>query len=144
VSYLYVLNKVNHSLDIYNLTDQDFKGRIAIPKEGPFALPVPQGFFVHSQDSIFVFPQGHLKNTILLNDLGEVVLQLNPPSVENSIHALLNHISAPHLQAILLMPNYILVFYRFLQLAIPTILLKMYCFQQSMILNLINLNSLKI
>ena len=95
VSYLFVLNKVNHSLDIYNLIDHDFKGRIPIPNEGPFALPVVQGFFVHSPDSIFVFPQGHLKNAILINDLGEVVLQFKPPSVKNTVHGLVNHVSAP-------------------------------------------------
>ncbi|WP_186756032.1 DUF4221 family protein [Echinicola salinicaeni] len=94
-TFIYVLNKSISALEIYNLTSAKFVKRIGIPDEGPHAITNLQGFFVHSSDSIFVFPQGHVKNTILVSSKGEVLSHFSPPVPKNDIHGIVNHKSVP-------------------------------------------------
>lgn len=95
VSYLYVLNRPKKSIDIYDITNSTFQERINIPKEGPYGISIPQGFFVQSRDSIFVFPQGHVKNSVLLNEKGDVLSHLRPIQSESGFEGIVNHKSVP-------------------------------------------------
>ena len=58
-------------------------------------MSIPQGFFVQSKDSIFVFPQGHVKNTVLLNDAGDVLSHLVPLQSSSGFEVMVNHKSVP-------------------------------------------------
>ncbi|MDO6436620.1 DUF4221 family protein [Cyclobacterium sp. 1_MG-2023] len=94
-TFIFLLNKSINALEIYNLTTEKFAKRINIPKEGPYAINNPQGFLVISSDSIFVFPQGHVKNTILINGKGDVLSHYSPPVPKNDIFGIVNHKSVP-------------------------------------------------
>ncbi|QDH79023.1 DUF4221 domain-containing protein [Echinicola soli] len=92
---LYVLNKQNRSLDIYDLELGQLEKRIEIPSEGPGGITNPYGFFVHNRDSIFVFVQGTFKNTQLLNAQGELTRTFTPENIGDFRFGLINHASVP-------------------------------------------------
>lgn len=92
--FLYVLNQLNTSLDIYSIDEQKLINRIKYNSEGPEGIQQAQGFTVATQDSIFLFPKFGLKGSLLINNNGEILNQYNPTIQDDEIPGHINHISA--------------------------------------------------
>lgn len=90
------LNKVANTLDFYKVSDGQLINRIFLNLDEKFGTFIPQGFYYHNEDSIFVFPQMTLNGTLLLNRNGEVEKKYKFPIPEDSNHPMaLNHSSIP-------------------------------------------------
>lgn len=90
------LNKVANTLDFYNINNGTFISRIFLSEDEKFGTFTPQGFYYHNKDSIFLFPQMTLNNTLLLNRKGQVKKKYYFPIPEDSNHPMaLNHSSMP-------------------------------------------------
>lgn len=98
---LLVLNQVNYSLDIYNLSEEKLIGRIQVEKEGLNGLERLNSFYYHNQDSIFFFPQFQLKNSILADINGNVVNRIQHEDFNIDIGDLINHVGTPSISTIL-------------------------------------------
>lgn len=91
--YLYVLNSINASVDVYSLNDGDLVKRISYQTEGPDGIEQVQGFTVANEDSIFLFPKFKLVGTLLLDGKGKVINRFNPEIEDPEIRGHINHIS---------------------------------------------------
>lgn len=90
------LNKVNNSLDFYSMNDGRLKNRILLGFPDKFGALIPQGFFYHNSDSIFLFPQYQLNGTLILDNEGNVIEKLKIDFPEENDHPLVfNHVSSP-------------------------------------------------
>lgn len=58
--FIYNYNKINHSIDVFNLTTSSFIKNIQLFKDGPEAMGELDGIYVHNQDSIFMYSRGVL------------------------------------------------------------------------------------
>jgi len=92
---LYVLNKQQKTIDVYNIDDGYFIERIPLIVEGPNAISKPYGFYVLNRDSIYVFMQGSFKNTQLINSNGDLLGSFTPSNLDNFRFGLVNHSSVP-------------------------------------------------
>jgi len=89
---LYVLNGVNRSLDIYGLASGELLQRIAIPHDGPAGVRSVMGFYVHNQDSIFIYPKITFQGTVLIDYDGGLINRYNPVlPYDNQVNKVLNH-----------------------------------------------------
>ena len=71
---LYAYNTPQHSIDVYNLTQQAFKSRIKLHRDGPNQVNKVYNSYVLNPDSIYIMGKGKL---YLLNQLGEVTTSYN-------------------------------------------------------------------
>ncbi|MGY6520895.1 MAG: DUF4221 family protein [Mongoliitalea sp.] len=98
IEMLLVLNKVNFSLDFYELETGEMVKRTVIVRDEKFPLRPLYGFYYHNADSVFLFNQMLLNGTSLVNGQGEVVTQYNPQIMDRSnpqemMKSLVNHYS---------------------------------------------------
>lgn len=93
---LFVLNKVNKSLDLYNLNSGFLTIRLSLKIDEKFGRFNPAGFLVHNSDSVFIFPGMGLNGTLLINMDGEVIknYSANIPDEEHNL-PVLNHAPLP-------------------------------------------------
>lgn len=92
--FLYVLNKITNSIDEYDLNSGEMKKRIHFPVDGPNGITtIAQGFHYHNKDTLFVFPQGRINGTLILNREGEVKNFIKAPALETEKFGVINHIS---------------------------------------------------
>lgn len=95
---LLVLNRVNFSLDFYELETGELIKRTIIERNEKFPIRPLYGFFYHNADSVFLFNQMLLNGTTLVNGQGEVIIQYNPQKMDRSnpqemMKSLVNHYS---------------------------------------------------
>ena len=98
---LLVLNQVNYSLDIYSLSEQSLIGRINIDREGVNGIERLNTFYYHNQDSIFLFSQFILKNSLIVNVEGNIIDRIRHNEFNSDVDGLINHVGTPS------MPNII-------------------------------------
>lgn len=90
------LNKVNNSLDFYELDSGFFLNRIYLGTPEKFGEIIPQGFYFHNSDTIFIYPQYQLNGTLIINRFGEIIQKLKVDFPETNDHPLVfNHVSSP-------------------------------------------------
>jgi hypothetical protein len=91
---LFVLNNITNSVDEYDLNSGGLRNRIYYPVDGPYGISsIAQGFYYHNRDTLFVFPQGRVNGTLMLNNEGEIKNVIKPPSIETEKYGIINHIS---------------------------------------------------
>jgi hypothetical protein len=98
IEMLLVLNRVNFSLDFYDLETGEMIKRTVIERNEKFPIRPLYGFFYHHADSIFLFNQMLLNGTTLVNGQGEVSTQYSPQKMDRSnpqemMKSLVNHYS---------------------------------------------------
>jgi hypothetical protein len=98
---LLVLNQVNYSLDVYSLSDQKLIHRIPVEREGVNGLERLNTFYFHNADSIFLFPQFLLKNSLIVDLSGNIVDRIQHNDFNSDIDGLLNHVGTPSVPSIL-------------------------------------------
>ncbi len=98
---LLVLNQVNYSLDFYSLPDQKLIHRIPVEREGVNGLERLNTFYFHNADSIFLFPQFLLKNSLIVDLSGNIVDRIKHKEFNSDIDGLLNHVGTPSVPSIL-------------------------------------------
>lgn len=92
--FLFVLNSLTKSLDVYDLRSGNLNKRIYYPVDGPNGISsIVQGFYYHNDDSIFLFPQGRLNGSLLLDIKGDVKSVIKPPAIETEKFGIINHVS---------------------------------------------------
>ncbi|UJP65349.1 DUF4221 family protein [Mongoliitalea daihaiensis] len=97
---LIVLNQPNHSLDFYSLSHEEMIYRLPIEKEGINGLDRLYVFHFHSPDSIFIFSQMLLKNSLIMDISGKVVDRIRHKEFVSDRAGLINHYgssSAPNI-----------------------------------------------
>lgn len=92
---LLVLNQVNYSLDIYSLSKEIQTGRIKIQREGANGIERLNSFYYHNQDSIFLFPQFLLTNSLIVEINGRVIDRIKHHEFKSDVDGLINHVSTP-------------------------------------------------
>lgn len=92
---LLVLNQVNYSLDFYSLSDQKLIHRIPVEREGVNGLERLNTFYYHNADSIFLFPQFLLKNSLIVDLSGNIVDRIKHNEFNSDIDGLINHVGTP-------------------------------------------------
>ncbi|SIN67497.1 DUF4221 family protein [Algoriphagus halophilus] len=96
--YLFNLNQLNNSLDLYDINSGILSKRISFENAGPNAIKGISGFYVHNLDSIFLFPKMSFVKTTLINIDGETKNIYSPQiPLENEIPRVLNHASTNYL-----------------------------------------------
>lgn len=98
---LLVLNQVNYSLDFYSLTEQKLIHRIPVEREGVNGLERLNTFYYHNADSIFLFPQFLLKNSLIVDLSGNIVDRIKHNEFNSDIDGLINHVGTPSVPSIL-------------------------------------------
>ncbi|MEB2778120.1 DUF4221 family protein [Algoriphagus sp. D3-2-R+10] len=99
--FLYVVNSVNSSVDVYSLEDSTVKKRFPIPREGPGFINKPQGLLFYSPDSIFVFPSMMMSSIILFNHKGELYHHLRvKQKIDKVFDKVVNQASLPSMKTI--------------------------------------------
>jgi hypothetical protein len=88
---LIVLNQPNHSLDFYSLSHEEMIYRLPIEKEGINGLDRLYVFHFHSPDSIFIFSQMLLKNSLIMDISGKVVDRIRHKEFVSDRAGLINH-----------------------------------------------------
>jgi hypothetical protein len=96
-----VLNQVNYSLDIYSLSEEKLIGRINVEREGLNGLERLNTFHYHNKDSIFLFPQFQLKNSLITDIYGNVIDRIQHNEFKSDIDGLINHVGTPPMPTIL-------------------------------------------
>lgn len=92
IEALYVYNVANHSLDIYDLNAGKLIHRLKFLKEGPNEIKGVLNFYVHNEDSIFIYPKMTFNNTVLIDINGNVKNRFRPfLPLTNQISRVLNH-----------------------------------------------------
>ncbi len=89
---LLVLNQVNYSLDFYSLSDQELIHRIPVEREGVNGLERLNTFYYHNPDSIFLFPQFLLKNSLIVDINGVIVDRIRHNEFKSDVDGLINHV----------------------------------------------------
>ncbi len=90
--YLYTTNVFTNGIDIYNLGEQRLVKRLRFPTNGPNSIRQIQNFTVINSDSIYVYTQANVFQTILVNGEGEVInsnIFEKPDKI--SFEAIINH-----------------------------------------------------
>ncbi len=98
---LLILNQINYSLDIYSLSEQSLIGRINIDREGMNGIERLNTFYYFNQDSIFLFSQFLLKNSLIVNVEGNIIDRVRHNEFNSDVDGLINHVGTPS------MPNII-------------------------------------
>jgi hypothetical protein len=99
--FLFVVNLVNSSVDIYSLEHESLKSRFPIPRQGPGYIDKPQGILFHTPDSIFVFPSMMMSNISLFNLEGKLYHHLKVKQATSSkFDMVVNHASLPSIPTI--------------------------------------------
>ena len=89
---LYIFNTVNNSLDIYDLSNGELLHRLIFSTEGPSEIRNIMNFYVHNEDSIFIYPKMTFNNTTLIDVMGNVSHKYRPTlPTTNQIARVLNH-----------------------------------------------------
>lgn len=99
---LLVLNQVNYSVDIYSLSEEKLKGRIHVEREGLNGLERLNTFYYHNQDSIFLFRQFQLNNSLIVDINGNVMDRIQHNEFKSDIDGLINHVGTPLMPTILI------------------------------------------
>lgn len=97
---LLVLNHVNYSVDLYSLSEKRLIGRTQVEKEGANGLQRLNTFYFHNKDSIFLFPQFQLNNSLIVDLSGNVVDRINHNEFKSDIDGLINHVGTPSMPTI--------------------------------------------
>lgn len=90
-----MLNSLNYSIDLYELTGQKLVSRIPIQPQVDQGIDKLYSFYYHNKDSIFVFSQFRLSNAMIVNHLGEFVNRLSLNNTPGGSNGIINHISNP-------------------------------------------------
>lgn len=65
------LNNYNNSIYFYDFENQEFLKKITLDKDGPDGVPMPEGYHIKNQDSIYLFSR--LLKIFLINSNGNVI-----------------------------------------------------------------------
>jgi hypothetical protein len=100
--FLFVVNSVNTSVDVYSLDQDTLSYRFPIPRQGPGYIDKAQGILFHSPDSIFVFPSMMMSNISLFDHEGQLYHHLKAKQIIASKYEMIvNQASLPSLPTIL-------------------------------------------
>jgi hypothetical protein len=91
--FLYNLNYINYSIDVYDASIGKIIKRIPIHKGGPTGINMLQGFTVVNKDSIFIFERFKLDGSILIDGEGNFKNKIRAQTVDTELQGLLNHLS---------------------------------------------------
>lgn len=97
---LIVLNQPNHSLDFYSLSQEEMIYRLSIERGGLNGLDRLYVFHFHSPDTIFIFSQMLLKNSLIMDISGNVIDRIRHKEFVSDRAGLINHfgsLSAPNI-----------------------------------------------
>jgi len=90
---LYFSNVNTNGINIYSLTQRKQLHKFSLPKDGPYAIPVLQGFSVAAADSILVMPRGAFDLSYWVDSTGRFLGKLAESFPEEIENKLFNHIS---------------------------------------------------
>ncbi|GGZ34314.1 hypothetical protein GCM10007049_29610 [Echinicola pacifica] len=94
--YLYVLNKHNKTIDIYDIEKGKIRKRVNLVKDVRYSGLSKNYFYVINPDSILLIPAYTLRGTVLIDSNGNVRHRYNPAlPVDVEFPNLINHSSNP-------------------------------------------------
>jgi hypothetical protein len=99
---LFVLNQINYSLDYYDLLDGELLGRIKVDKEGEYGISRLNSFHFYNKDSIFLFSQFQLNNSLIININGHPVGKVKTGEFQSDQPGLVNHVGTPSMPTLLI------------------------------------------
>ncbi len=98
---LLVLNQVNYSLDIYSLSNEKLIHRIIVEREGDNGIERLNTFYYHNQDSIFLFPQFLMKNSLIVDINGIIKGRISHKEFNSDIDGMINHVGIPSVPSVI-------------------------------------------